>query len=139
MKLTDKDCKAIVAEYAEGGATHRSLAVKYGVAPNTIKKVIDSNGDFAQRCAEIKNANTKSMLEYLQGRLPIAQKIVKKALDKLYLDIESASAYQVTGIFKTVVEIFLNAAANSSCMDSGVTLNVHFKDLSVGEKGAGDS
>ena len=52
-KLTDKERKAIVAEYTNGEATHRSLAAKYGVAPNTIKNVLKENADFAQKCADI--------------------------------------------------------------------------------------
>ena len=45
MKLTDKERKAIVAEYTNSEATYGSLAAKYGVAPNTIKNVLKENAD----------------------------------------------------------------------------------------------
>lgn len=134
MKLTDKERKAIVAEYTNGEATHRSLAAKYGVAPNTIKNVIKENADFAQKCADIKKENAESMMEYLKGRLPIARDIVDKSLKRLLEQINKASTYEVTGLFKTVTEVFIKAAGNNPGSDNNVTLNVHFKDLSAGEK-----
>lgn len=139
MKLTDKERKAIVAEYTNGEATYRSLAAKYGVAPNTIKNVLKENADFAQLCTDIKKENTESMVEYLKGRLPIAQEIVNKSLKRLLEQIDKASTYEVTGLFKTVTEVFMKAVGNNSGSDNDVTLNVHFKDLSVGEKDADHS
>ena len=134
MKLTDKERKAIVAEYTNGEATHRSLAAKYGVAPNTIKNVIKENADFAQKCADIKKENAESMIEYLKGRLPMARDIVDKSLKRLLGQIDKASTYEVTGLFKTVTEVFMKAAGSNPGSDSNVTLNVHFKDLSAGER-----
>lgn len=105
MNLTDKERKAIVAEYTNGEATYRSLAAKYGVAPNTIKNVIKENADFAQKCADIKKENAESMMEYLKGRLPMARDIVGKSLKRLLEQIDKASTYEVTGLFKTVTEV----------------------------------
>lgn len=105
MKLTDKERKAIVAEYTNGEATHRSFAAKYGVAPNTIKNVIKENADFALLCTDIKKENAESMMEYLKGRLPMARDIVDKSLKRLLEQIDKASTYEVTGLFKTVTEV----------------------------------
>lgn len=138
MKLTDKERKAIVAEYTNGEATHRSLAAKYGVAPNTIKNVIKENADFAQKCADIKKENAESMIEYLKGRLPMARDIVDKSLRRLLGQIDKASTYEVTGLFKTVTEVFMKAAGSNPGSDNNVTLNVHFKDLSAGEENHAD-
>ena len=81
-----------------------------------------------------KKRECRVYAEYLKGRFPIARDIVDKSLKRLLEQIDKASTYEVTGLFKTVTEVFIKAAGNNPGSDNNVTLNVHFKDLSVGER-----
>ena len=71
------------------------------------------------------------MMEYLKGRLPMARDIVDKSLKRLLEQIDKASTYEVTGLFKTVTEVLSRRRQQSRQRQQR---NVHFKDLSAGER-----
>lgn len=107
-KLTDRQKKRIIAEYAEGKGqvSYASLGKKYGVDKSTIAKVIKNNPEFQQKATEIKNENTKSMLDYLVGKRDKAQNILDMLLDLTPVDIKKASLRDRMGAVKIIAETF---------------------------------
>ena len=81
-KLNDKKIKNIIAERIEG-ASYNSLAKKYKVSVNTIKKYCLSDAEFAQKCKQKKEENTKSVLEHMESKSEIVCEIVDKYLSEL--------------------------------------------------------
>lgn len=85
MKLTEKQKKNIIAAYATGDVTQKSLAKKYGVSESTIKRVIQKDPDFDGKCTTIKKEAeeeaVKSMTEYLNSRKAQGQSLIDRLLD----------------------------------------------------------
>lgn len=107
-KLTDRQKKQIIAEYAEGKGqvSYASLGKKYDVDKSTIAKVIKNNPEFQQKATEIKNENTKSMLDYLVNKSSKAQSLLDMLLDLTEVDIKKASLRDRMGAVKIIVETF---------------------------------
>lgn len=66
-KLSDKQRKKIIAEYVEGSTT-RALAAKYSISQTTIRRVLQSDKELAQKVSIKKEENTKSVLAYMDGK-----------------------------------------------------------------------
>lgn len=66
-KLTDKQRKKIIAERVEGSSI-RALAAKYKVSTGTIQKVLKSDSDLTQKCAQKKAENTVSILAFMDSK-----------------------------------------------------------------------
>lgn len=69
-KLTDKEKKAIIAHYTNEH-TMEECATKFNRSISTVKKTIDEAnegkfGDFAKKVEEVKNKNTKEILDFLK-------------------------------------------------------------------------
>ena len=54
-KLTERQKKNIVAAYTAGGVTLDTLAGKYKVSIETIRRALKSDPDFVKKCEDIKN------------------------------------------------------------------------------------
>ena len=89
-KLTDRQRKRIIAEYAIGGIRWRQLAEKYHVSQNTIAKLLSSEKS-VQKLSDKKEENTRSMLEFLDEQKSTAQSLMQKLLKAPKEDIENAS------------------------------------------------
>lgn len=66
-KLSDNQIKRIIAERAEG-ASYNSLAKKYSVSVNTIKKYCQSDPKFAQKCTEKNRAREEDILSHMEKK-----------------------------------------------------------------------
>ena len=53
-KLTERQKKNIVSAYAAGGVSQSTLAKKYGVSEETIRRVIKNDPNFLGKCGDIK-------------------------------------------------------------------------------------
>ena len=53
-KLTERQKKNIVSAYAAGGVSHATLAKKYGVSDETIRRIIKKDPHFVEKCGDIK-------------------------------------------------------------------------------------
>jgi transposase-like protein len=130
-KLTDKQRKQIIAEYVEGGTSHRALAKKYGVAATTIANLLRAHkDDVVQKCAEVKKENTLSMIQYLENKRVIAQEIIGDILQSTKEEIAQASVRDKMGALKIISDIFLNNIT-SPIGDNGIKIDVHFADFSA--------
>lgn len=106
-QLTDLERKQIILSYAEIG-TFRGVADLYGVAPNTVKRIVEAEKDIAQIVTLKKEENTLSMLDFLATKNDKAQKFVDLCLDELGTKEKLAAAQvnQITTAMGTVIDKF---------------------------------
>lgn len=117
-KLTDKQRKQIIAEYALGGSSYRKLAEKYGVSATAIKKILSTN-EGVQRLTDKKEENTRSMLEFLDEQKDTAQNLMRAILQTAPEDIQKASLRDKMGALKILSEVF--GAVSGPSKDNTVT------------------
>ena len=108
-RLTDKQKKDIIADHIETGS-YNATAKKFGVAPNTVKKLCNQSADIAQKCIQKREQNTKDMLAYMDSRKEQAQGIIDKYLEKLAdpEKLESATISQIATAMGIVVDKFMD-------------------------------
>lgn len=104
-KLTDRQRKQIIAEYASGGVSQRELAQRYQVSQKTISKIL-STEEVRQMVSDKKNENTRSMLEFLDAQKGIAQNLISQLLQSSGEDIQKASLRDKMGAIKILSEVF---------------------------------
>lgn len=95
-RLTAKKKKQIVADYVMLGS-YRAAARKHGVAPNTVKKLVTADGEFAQTVADAKNAQARDILSYMEGQRDAVCTVIGNALEVLSSKekMEEASPSQI--------------------------------------------
>lgn len=104
-KLTDRQRKQIIAEYASGDISQRELAERYQVTQKTISKIL-STEEVRQKVLLKKEENTRSMLEFLDEQKSTAQSLMQKLLKASEEDIEKASLRDKMGALKILSEVF---------------------------------
>lgn len=66
-RLTDRQKKKIIADYIQLGSYNAAAKVN-GVAPNTVKKLVQGNAEIAELCQRKKEENTADILDYMDGQ-----------------------------------------------------------------------
>lgn len=66
-RLTDKQKKKIVADYLETGS-YNATGKKNGVSKDTVRRVIKSCDEFAQKAQQKKEENTADILAYMESK-----------------------------------------------------------------------
>lgn len=117
-KLTDRQRKQIIAEYAGGGISQRELAERYQVTQKTISKILNTE-EVYQKVSEKKEENTRSMLAFLDSRKEKAQSLMDAILDSARSDIKKAPLRDKMGAFKILSESF--GGKNGESKDQTIT------------------
>lgn len=130
-KLTDRQRKRIIAEYAIGGISQRQLAEKYHVSQNTIAKLLSSEKS-VQKLSDKKEENTRSMLEFLDEQKSAAQSLMQKLLKASEEDIENASLRDKMGALKILSEVF-TTRKDELVGDNNIQITLSIEDMSGGE------
>lgn len=106
-RLTDSLKKKIIADYTEI-RSYNAVGKMNGVAPNTVKKLVQGNADIAELCEQKSIENTIDMLAFMDSRKEQAQSVIDaylKALadpDKL----DGATLSQIATALGIVVDKF---------------------------------
>ncbi len=110
-QLTDKQRKRIIADYVEIGS-YNATAKKHGVAPNTVKKIVQSDVRIAKKCEQKREENTRDMLEYMESRREQAQGVIDLYLSALAdpTKLELATLSQIATALGIVVDKFTKTA-----------------------------
>ena len=66
-RLTDKQKKEIIADYIQLGS-YNAVAKLHGVSKDTVKRVVQSCEDFAQKAQQKKEENTADILAFMDGK-----------------------------------------------------------------------
>lgn len=81
-RLTAQQKKKIVADYVLLGS-YRAAAKKHGVAPNTVKKLVTADPEYAQTVTDAKNAQARDILSYMDGQRDAVCTVIGNALEVL--------------------------------------------------------
>lgn len=133
-KLTDRQRKQIIADYAGGGISQRELAERYQVTQKTISKIL-STTEVRQKVSEKKEENTRSMLEYLDEQKGKAQGLIGRLLDASEEDIKKASLRDKMGAIKILSEVFVGNKDSEMNSDKKVSIKFVVEDVSGGDDG----
>lgn len=130
-KLTDRQRKQIIAEYINGGGavSQRTLAARYQVTQKTISKILNAP-DVQGKVSEVKESNSKSMIEFLESQRGSVQTIMRTILDGAVKDLEKASLRDKMGALKILNEVFGVSGTESEKQKD--TINVVFSVADVG-------
>lgn len=106
-RLTDKQRKQIVADYAET-KNYTAVAEKYGIARNTVKAIVNANPETAEICRDKKEANTNDILAHMDSKKDTVNEIIDKALDVLndQQKLSKTSPMQIATMLGIVIDKF---------------------------------
>lgn len=106
-RLTDKQKKEIIADYAESGS-YRATGRKFKVAGNTVKYIVERDSEFSQKIAQKKEENTADILAHMETKKETVNLIIDKYLAALLDDekIAKAQPQQLTTALGTLIDKF---------------------------------
>lgn len=131
MVLSDKQQKDILEEYAQGGTSYRKLAVKYKVSTYAIRCVLSKNAELTQKITEIKNENTKDLIEHIKQRSNRAKTLFDRILDVAERSVETARFRDLMGGLIALRDVFGTSADEKEGNGSdAVNVNIIVKDTS---------
>lgn len=113
-RLTDKQKQKIVADYLETGS-YRATAKMNGVADMTVKRVVESCGDFKQKVEIKKEQNEADILAYMDSKRDIVCEILGKGLEALNSPdkLAEATPAQITTAMGTLIDKWTESAERS--------------------------
>lgn len=117
-KLSDKQIKEIIAERAEG-ASYNGLSKKYKVSVNTIKKYCLSDPEFAQKCIQKNNENTKSILSHMEEKAGEVCGLIDAFIQELSDPerIKNSSTKEIATAFGIIVDKFMKTEKNNESIE----------------------
>lgn len=104
-RITDRQKKKIIADYIQLG-NYSATAKINGCAPNTVKKIVQSDAEAAEMCRQKMRENTVDVLEYMESQKRVVCEIIGKGLtvlndpDKL----AEATPNQITTALGTLID-----------------------------------
>ena len=108
-RLTDKQKKEIIADYAESGS-YRSTAKKFSVSAMTVRAVCTDNPETVQKCTQKREQNTAEILDYLDSRKEKAKDVLDAYIEALKKPekIEAAKLSEIATAMGIVIDKFIN-------------------------------
>lgn len=106
-RLTDKDKKQILADYAET-ENYRATARNLGIDQRTVRRVCKESTEITKLVEQKKKENTLDMLAYMDSRKEQAQGVIDKYLAALANPekIEKAKLVEIATALGIVVDKF---------------------------------
>lgn len=110
-RLTDKKKKEIIADYIQLGS-YNAVAKLHGVSKDTVKRVVQSCEDFAQKAQQKKEENTADILAFMEGKKQDVCDIISIYLDALKSPekLERASIQSIATSLGIVIDKFTKDA-----------------------------
>ena len=104
-RLTDKDKKRILADYAET-ENYRETARNFGIDDRTVRKICKESTETTKLVEQKKEKNTADMLLFMDSRKHKAQNIIDNCLDILPEKLEKANAVQLATVMAIIIDKF---------------------------------
>lgn len=106
-RLTDKDKKQILADYAET-ENYRETARNFGIDDRTVRKICKEKSEVTQLVKEKKAENTADMLAYMDSRKKQAQYLIDNYLKALANPekIEKAKLSEIATVLGIIIDKF---------------------------------
>lgn len=104
-RLTDKKKKEIIADYIQLGS-YNAVAKLHGVSKDTVKRVVQSCEDFAQKAQQKKEENTADILAFMEKNKDKVCSIIDLYLDELLnvRQFEKVTPNQLTTAIGTLID-----------------------------------
>lgn len=122
-RLTDRQKKKILADYVQTN-NYCATAKLNGVSANTVKKIVQTNADIAEKLIRKKEENTADVLAYMESQRDVVCQIIGKGLAVLNdpAKLEEATPSQITTALGTLIDkwTMMNKAQESG--EGGVVL-----------------
>ena len=127
-KLTERQKKNIVSAYAAGGVSQSTLAKKYGVSEETIRRVIKNDPTFLGKCGDIKKEAEQEAAQNLAKAITDRYKYADELLDDILLSVKqkisAAPLRDLMGAAKILQENFLEAGRDPGDQEDDKTFKV---------------
>lgn len=104
-RLTDRQKKKILADYVQLGSFN-ATAKAHGVSRQTVKNIVDANGQIRQELQQKKEENTADVLAYMESQKNVVCEIIGKGLAALNdpEKLAEASPSQITTALGTLID-----------------------------------
>ena len=127
-KLTDKQKKKIIADYAETG-NYSETGRLNGVSDTTVKSVVDADKDTLEKVEQKKEENTQDLLEYLETKTEKQKKVIDlslEALEKLLTDPDKKTSIRDIALAYGVI---IDKALKFKELNTAKNVSVNIEDL----------
>lgn len=104
-RLTDRQKKKILADYVQT-SNYCATAKLNGVSANTVKKIVQTNADIAEKLIRKKEENTAAVLTYMESQRDVVCQIIGKGLAVLndQAKLAEATPSQITTAIGTLID-----------------------------------
>jgi len=104
-RLTDKQKKKIIADYVQLGSYNAAAKIN-GVSKDSVKRVVLSCEDFAQKAQQKKAENTADILAYMESQRKDVCDFLGRAMDQLRNPekLEKAQLQQIATTMAIVID-----------------------------------
>lgn len=128
-RLTDRQKKKILADYVQN-SNYCATAKLNGVSANTVKKIVQTNADIAEKLIRKKEENTADVLTYMESQRDVVCQIIGNGLAVLNdpAKLAEATPSQITTAIGTLIDkwTMMNKASDNG--ESGVVLMPEVRD-----------
>lgn len=106
-RLTDKQRKAIIADYVELGS-YNAVGKRHGVADTTVKRIVVSDSEMQKKLEHKKEQNTADILAHMDSKKDDVNRVIDRYLAALLDEerIAKASPAQLTTAMGTLIDKF---------------------------------
>lgn len=104
-RLTDRQKKKILADYVQTN-NYCATAKINGVSANTVKKIVQTNADIAEKLIRKKEENTADVLTYMESQRDVVCQIIGNGLAVLNdpAKLAEATPSQITTAIGTLID-----------------------------------
>lgn len=110
VKLTDKQKKKIIADYVSNGNYSETAKMNGGISPNTVKKIIKEDEDFANKCKQKKEENIKDILDYMDSIAEDQKEVIDLSLSAMKQKLKKPDAFTSVKDIATVYGVMVDKA-----------------------------
>ena len=126
-RLTDKQKKKIIADYVQL-ESYNAVAKKNGVSKDTVKRIVQSCEDIAQKTQQKKEENTADILAYMESQKQIVCEIIGKGLMALNdpEKLANANPSQITTALGTLIDkwVMVNGSSGTEAKEDGLSASL---------------
>ncbi len=108
IKLTDKQKKKIIADYISTGNYSEAARMNGNISPNTVKKLVQEDKEFANKCEQKKEENIKDILDYMDSIAEDQKEIITLSLNALKTKLKKPDAFTSVKDIATVYGVIVD-------------------------------
>ena len=132
-RLTDRQKKQILADYVQLGSFNATAKV-HGVSRQTVKNIVDANGQIRQELQQKKEDNTADVLAYMESQKNVVCEIIGKGLAALNdpEKLAEASPSQITTALGTLIDKWAMVSGSPADTAKDDALSQSLRELAEG-------